>query len=157
MSVEIKDYYYGTILSAFEYMRMVLKDIPDEIIVQYNLKVLQCNDWVYIQIEKGMPGLKQAGKIANDKLRVHMKKHGYVPCPRTPALWRHITRPTIFTLVVDDFGIRYGSEADAHHLINTLRDLYEITIDWTGKLYCGLTLNWDYHNRRCTLSMPRYI
>ena len=86
-----------------------------------------------------------------------MTKYGYVPCPRTPALWRHITRPTIFTLVVDDFGIRYGSDADAHHLINALRDLYEITIDWAGKLYCGLTLDWDYHNRRCTLSMPRYI
>ena len=157
MSVDIKDYYYGTIMTEFEYMRMALRDIPNEIIQQYNLNSLQEDGWVYIQIEKGMPGLKQAGKIANDKLKLHMRTHGYIPCERTPALWRHITRPTIFTLVVDDFGIKYGSMADANHLINALRELYEITIDWTGKLYCGLTLDWDYFNRRCTLSMPNYI
>ena len=80
MSVDIKDYYYGTILERFEYMRMAIKDIPKEIIVQHDLRALQHDGWVYIQIEKGMPGLKQAGKIANDKLRLHMKKHGYEPC-----------------------------------------------------------------------------
>ena len=32
MFVDIKDYYYGTILSDLEYMRMTLKDIPDKII-----------------------------------------------------------------------------------------------------------------------------
>ena len=63
----------------------------------------------------------------------------------------------MFSLVVDDFGIKYASLTDANHLINSLRELYEITIDWTGKLYCGLTLEWDYYNRRCTLSMPGYI
>ena len=135
-------------------MQMALQDMPEEIIVQYGLRALESDGWVYIQIEKGMPSLKQAGKIANDKLKQHMKKHGYVPCSRTPALWKHITRPTIFTLVVDDFGIKYESVKDATHLINALRELYEITIDWTGKLYCGLTLDWDYYNRQCTLSMP---
>ena len=70
-----------------------------------------------------------------------MQKHGYGPCPRMPAFWRHIKRPTIFTLVVDDFGIQYSSVVDVNHLINALRDLYEITINWIGKLHCGLTLN----------------
>ena len=138
-------------------MPMVIKDIPKEIIVQYDLRALQYDGWVYIRIEKGMPGLKQGGKIANNKLRKHMKKHGYEPCPRTPALWRHITRPTMFTLVMDDFGIKYESLNNTNHLINALRKLYEITIDWTGNLYCGLTLGWDYYNRRCTLSMTGYI
>ena len=104
-----------------------------------------------------MPGLTQAGKIANNKLQTHMKKYGYELCPRTPDLWRHITRPTIFTLVVDDFGIKHGSLNDANHFINALREMYEITIDWIGKLYCGVTLGWDYYNRQCTLIMPGYI
>ena len=110
-----------------------------------------------MQIEKGMPGLKQAGKIANDWLRTHMKKYDYSPMSRTPALWKHATRPTIFVLVVDDFDIKYESLQDAHHLLNALRNLYGITVDWTGKLYCGLTLAWDYYNRTCQLSMPSYI
>ncbi|CAB9528638.1 expressed unknown protein [Seminavis robusta] len=32
-----------------------------------------------------------------------------------------------------------------------------MTTDWTGSLYCGLTLNWDYTNRTVDLSMPGYI
>ena len=136
---------------------MALRDIPDEIIAQYKLLELSTDGWVYMQIEKGMPGLKQAGRIANDQLTTHLQKYGYSSVPRTPALWKHTTKPTIFTLVVDDFGIKYESMADANHLLNALKDLYSITVDWTGKLYCGLTLAWDYYNRTCTLSMPGYI
>ena len=88
---------------------MSLRDIPEEIVSQYNLLRLSSNRWVYMQIEKGMPGLKQAGKIANDRLKAHLAKYGYTHVPRTPALWKHATRPTIFTLVVDDFGIKCES------------------------------------------------
>ena len=58
MSVDIKYYYYGTILERFKYMSMAIKDIPKEVIVQYNFRALQSDSWIYIQIEKGMPGLK---------------------------------------------------------------------------------------------------
>ena len=88
MSADIKEYYYGTRLKIFEYMRMALKDIPEEIIEQYDLPTMASDDWVYMQIEKGMPGLKQAGKIANDRLKKHLAKYGYTPVPRTPALWK---------------------------------------------------------------------
>ena len=102
---------------------------------------MSTDGWAYTQIEKGMAGLKQACKIANDKLKTHMEKYSYNPVPRTPALWTHATRPTTFTLVVDDFGIKYEIILDANHLLNALKDLYAITIDWSGKLYCGLTLD----------------
>ena len=36
MSADIKDYYYGTVLTILKYTRMSLKDIPDEIIRKYN-------------------------------------------------------------------------------------------------------------------------
>ena len=58
MSVDIKDYYYGTVLKKFEYMHMELCDIPDKIILQYGLKELKSGGWVSIQIENGMLGLK---------------------------------------------------------------------------------------------------
>ena len=35
ISVNIKDYYYGTVMKGFEYMQMALCDIPDEIVEQY--------------------------------------------------------------------------------------------------------------------------
>ena len=34
---------------------------------------------------------------------------------------------------------------------------YRITTDWTGSLYCGITLKWDYDKGTVELSMPGYI
>jgi hypothetical protein len=34
---------------------------------------------------------------------------------------------------------------------------YNISSDWKGSAYCGLTLEWDYKNRTVDLSMPGYI
>ena len=60
-----------------------------------------------MEIQKGMCGLPQSGKIENDKLKLHLEKFGYEPAPITPCLWRHQTQPLQFSLVVDDFGIIY--------------------------------------------------
>ena len=38
-----------------------------------------------------------------------------------------------------------------------MQELYIITTDWTGTLYCGLTLEWDYDARTVNYSMPGYI
>jgi hypothetical protein len=45
----------------------------------------------------------------------------------------------------------------AHHLIAALETDYTVSKDWTGGLYCGITLNWDYANKHVDLSMPGYI
>ncbi len=34
---------------------------------------------------------------------------------------------------------------------------YELTVDWTGKLYCEISLDWDYVNRWVDISMSGYI
>ena len=54
-----------------------------------------------------MPGLKQAGIIVNKRLTKHLQKFGYETVVHTPSLWRHKTIPITFTLVVDDFGVKY--------------------------------------------------
>jgi hypothetical protein len=60
MMMEIKNYYLGTPLPRFEYMKMLLSRFPEEIIKKYNLNALAVDGWVYIEIRKGMYGLKQA-------------------------------------------------------------------------------------------------
>jgi hypothetical protein len=72
-------------------------------------------------------------------------------------MWRHKTRHITFTLVVDDFGVKYIGNEHACHLLNALKQLYEVTYDWEGKLYCGILLKWDYENRTVDLSMPGCI
>ena len=157
MDADISNFYYKTPLDIYEYAQMPIKLIPQEIIDEYNLIDIAVNGIVYIEIRKGMPGLKQAGKIANDRLTIHLARHGYHPVPRTPSLWKHETNSIYFTLVVDDFGIKYTKKADADYLLQTLKKQYDITFDWEGKKYLGVDLDWDYINRTVTLSMPKYV
>jgi len=63
----------------------------------------------------------------------------------------------MFSLVVDNFGIQYVGHEHAQHLIEALREMYEVTVNMEGTLYCGLTLLWDYTARTVQLSMPGYI
>jgi hypothetical protein len=104
-----------------------------------------------------MYGLKQAGILAKQRLTTHLAKYGYHSTPRTPGLWRHKTTNLTFSLVVDDFGVKYTNKADAEHLVKTLTNLYTVSTDWTGTLYCGLTINWNYAERYVAISMPGYV
>ena len=86
-------------------MKMKLKIIPQEIINQYQLQDLEENYWVYMKIVKGMAGLKQAARLANERLVHHLVTYGYAPVQHTPSLWKHESNGILFSLVVDDFGI----------------------------------------------------
>jgi hypothetical protein len=57
-----------------------------------------------------------------------MAKHGYKET-RTPGLFLHETRPISFTLVVDDFGIKYTDKNDVQHLKTSLEEIYTMKID----------------------------
>jgi hypothetical protein len=65
MMMDITNYYLGTPLPRYEYMKMLLSRFPEEIIQKYSLNALAVDGWVYIEIRKGMYGLKQAGLLAN--------------------------------------------------------------------------------------------
>jgi hypothetical protein len=112
---------------------------------------------VYLEIRKGMYGLKQAGLLANQLLQKWLKTFGYYPARHTPGLWLHNTKPTALSLVVDDFAVKYVTESDANHLHDALLQHYEITTDWEGTVYSGITLDWDYKKRISDISMPGYI
>ena len=155
---DIKNFYLNSLMIIFEYMRLPIKIIPTEIVEQYKLQnVVTPDGWVYLEIRKGMYGLKQAGILANEQLTKHLALSGYHPTPRTPGLWAHKTRNIKFSLVVDDFGIKYNKKADAEHLLQTLRNKYQISVDWTGQLYCGLSIAWNYEQRHVDISMPGYV
>ena len=68
MCVDISNFYLNNPMDIYDYMKLPLDIIPEEIIQQYNLRNLEHKGFVYMEIKKGMYGLPQAGKIANDKL-----------------------------------------------------------------------------------------
>jgi hypothetical protein len=157
MMMDIKNYYLGTPLPRFEYMKMLLSCFPNEIIQKYNLNALAVDGWVYIEIRKDMYGLKQAELLAHQLLQTPLAPFGYYPARHTPGLWLHKTRPISFTLVVDDIAVKYVGKQHAEHLRNALLRTYELTTDWTETVYSGMTLKWDYNKRTCDISMPGYV
>jgi hypothetical protein len=124
MMMDIKNYYLGTPLPRYEYLRLPLAIIPDEVIGQYNLKSIAIDGWVYLEIRKGMYGLKQAGLLANQLLQKRLEPYGYYSARHNSGLWLHKSRPIAFTLIVDDFAVKYVGQENAHHLGNALLHNY---------------------------------
>jgi hypothetical protein len=158
MTMDIKDFYLNTPMARYEYMRLKISDMPDDVIEHYNLREIATPDgFIYCEIQKGMYGLPQAGIIAQELLADRLRNHGYTQSETTPGLWSHKSRPIQFSLVVDDFGVKYVGKENAEHLLNTIRKYYKCSSDWEGERYCGLTIKWDYVGRKVHLSMPKYI
>ena len=63
----------------------------------------------------------------------------------------------MFTLVVDDFGIKCINREVAEHLIATLKELYTVTVNWKEDKYLGFNIDWDYLAGTVTLSMRDYV
>jgi hypothetical protein len=134
-----------------------ISSLPQEIIDEFGLMELAHDGRVYIEIQKGMDGLPQAGILANELLQRRLALDGYRPTKHTHVLWKHKTRPVWFSLVVDDFGIKYIRRDNAEHLMVAIWKKYDISSDWTGSAYCGLKIEWDYTNATVDLYMPGYI
>jgi hypothetical protein len=146
--IDINNFYLNTPLGQFEYMVINLASLPQETIEKYDLNELAQDGKIYIKIQKGMYGLPQAGILTNELLQRNLATDGYRPTTHTHGLWTHDTRPIPFSLVVDDFGVKYVGREHVEHLMACIKKNYNISSDWNGTAYCGLTLDWDYKNRR---------
>jgi hypothetical protein len=157
MTMDIKDFYLNTPMARYEYMRLRLSDMPEYVIAHYKLNEIATPEgYIYCEIQKGMYGLPQAGIISQQLLEERLQKDGY-RSKTTPGLWTRDTHPISFSLVVDDFGVKYVGEENAKHLLDTVREYYKCSCDWEGERYCGLTIKWDYAGQKVHLSMPGYV
>ena len=146
-----------TPLDCFEYMGISLALFPQH--DQYGLTAKAKNGMVYVEIRKAIYGLPQAAALANKLIKEQLVPKGYFEVPHTPRLWKHVCCPIDieFTLVVDDFGIKYAGIRHADRIIRGFKSEYEISKDWKGGLYCGINLEWDYDKRALDFSMSGCI
>ena len=157
MAIDIKDFYLNTPLVKPEFLRMKLSYFPDDVIEHYKLKdKVDAKGNVYVKCVRGMYGLPHAGIIAQKLLETRLNEHGYFQSRITPGFWKHNTRPICFSLLVDDFGVKYTGDEHAEHLLAALRENYTVSPDWDGERYAGMTLDWDYARRQVHLSIPQY-
>ena len=111
-------------------MQIPLSTFPEPIINQYNLYEKSKDGYMYVNIRLSIYGLPQAGSLENKGLKENLATHGYFEVTHTPGLWKHITRPIYFSLVVDYFVMKYVDKSDADHLIAILKNRDKISRDW---------------------------
>eukprot|EP00804_Cyclotella_cryptica_P022892 CCRYP_005102-RB/>CCRYP_005102-RB protein AED:0.43 eAED:0.43 QI:0/-1/0/1/-1/0/1/0/176 len=149
--------YLQTPMDRYKYMRIIADLLPDAFKDAYNLWDKMYNGYVYMEIHRSSYGLPQAGIVANKLLKKRLASDGYFELPRTPGLFKHSSRPVQFSLVVDDFGIKYIGQQHLEHLIASIKQHYDVTVDYTGSLYCGITIDWQYNKGYLDISMPKYV
>ena len=68
-TVNIKDFYLNTPMPRYEYMRLKLEDLPKDFIEEYNFRDKVTKDeYIYVEICKGMYKLPQAGILVQELL-----------------------------------------------------------------------------------------
>ncbi len=103
---------------------MKLSDIPQEVINRYKLRDLATTDGsIHIKATKGMYGLPQAcllpyTLLMYTLLEKQLNERGCRQRKLIPGLWKHDWQPIQFTLVVDNFGVKYIGKKHALHLKN---------------------------------------
>ena len=125
--------------------------IPQEFLDKYNLQEKSHNVYIYARVTKGMYGLP------HDALVKHLEPYVCHPLIKTPLLCTHNSWPINFTLVVDNFGVKYLVKYHALHLKSALEDKYKVTIDWEGTLYIGIALKWNYEKGTVQISITGYV
>ena len=103
-----------------------------------------------------MYGLIEAGQLSNRRLVSLLSSFGFIETA-TPCLFRHLTRPISFVLVVDDFGVKYHSKVDFDFLVSALSSLYQVKAHPVASQFLGLALHHDTVARTIALSYPGYV
>ncbi len=142
MTIDISNFYLMAPLHCAKFIQIKLSDIPDEVIREYKLREKATNNGsIYIRAKRGMYGLPQTGLLANKLLKKRLNKHRYRQSKLVPGLWKHDTRLIQFTLVVNDFGVKYVGKEHAQHLKNAPEEHHKLTCNRTGKHYIRITLD----------------
>ncbi len=113
---------------------MPLTLFPEWIKIQFNMKTLAYNGYVHLKMRRAVWGLPQAGILANKTLRRKLAPFGYFEYVNTPGFWYHESCPISFTLIVDNFGVKYVNKDNVDHLIASIKTMYTLTEDWMRDL-----------------------
>jgi hypothetical protein len=114
-------------------MRLKLSDMLEDVIKHYKLlDIATPNGYVYCKIQQGMYGLPQAGIIAQELLAKRLKEHGYSQSKTTPGLWTHEWQPIRFSIVVNNFGVKYVGKEHVQHLLQTVQKYCKCSFETEG-------------------------
>ena len=115
MYIDVTYFYLNDRMDRENYMMIQIFMIMQEFIIAYNLKDKVHNGYISKRLTKVICELPHTGRIANYSFFQHLESYRYHTSNKTPGLWIHYSHPINFTLVVNDFGVKYpGKEYDLH-------------------------------------------
>ncbi len=125
-TIDIVDYYLGAILPSPESVRIDVSCISLPTLTKLGLlpflRHSHGKPFLFCDVLKTVPGLPQSGLLSQLRLVALLTQHGYSNIP--PPFFRHHTHSTAFSLVVDDFLVRYSHPSELDHLVSCLASLY---------------------------------
>ena len=81
------------------------------------------NMYIYINMQRNV-WFEASGYFYQQIVQIR-KPFGYHPEPHAVGMLSHETRKNKFCLCVDNFGITYFLNEDAHHLLNALKSFFQ--------------------------------
>jgi len=110
---------------------MPIKDIPEETIIEFNLRKFESNGIVAFKVPGCMYGLKEAGLIAQKVLLRILKENGYSEPDNMMIVRANDPKDNTAAVInVDNFGIKYTDEANARKMLNVIEgNGYVIKVD----------------------------
>ena len=164
-TIDLTDFYLGTPvtlpLSQRQYIRIDVDTYSPAVLSRLSLYPFirtgsAGKRYVVFRIDQTMYGLKEAGKLSQLRLVSLLAQSGFLET-QTPCLFRHLTRPIAFVLVVDDFGVKYQNRDDFDFLVSALSPLYQVKAHPISSKFLGFHLEHDRAHRTLSLSYPGYI
>ncbi len=163
-TIDTVDYYLGALLPSPESVRIDASSISIPTLTKLGLlpflRHSHGNPFLFCDVLKTVPGLPQSGLLSQLRLVALLTQRGFSETS-TPMLFRHRTHSTAFTLVVDDFLVRYSHPSELDHFVSCLSTLYELKVhqDLPRYTYLGYTIDYSPTplSPCMTLSMPNYV
>lgn len=156
-TADITDFYLGTPLDEPEYLIIQRSQLSQQYQDKYNDPRYWKNDTILMKVVKTIYGLKQSGLLSQKALVQHLKDNGYAQTKSNECLFTNLDNTVQFSLVVDDFGIKYTNIDNAKHLVSVLQMKYGVTVDWKGTKYLGMHIDFQKEKGRVHISMPTYV
>lgn len=110
-----------------------------------------------LKLKKGMPGLKQSGRIWNKTITAFFEKAGLRSIPADHSVFTNTSRSIIVAIYVDDLIILARTVAEMEPLKKALSEAFEMKDLGEAKYVLGVSIRRDRSQRTLAMDQEHYI
>ena len=131
MKIYIHNFHLITTMEYFEYMKLPIYWIQQEIMDNYRLRLLSHKGHINWKTHEVIYILPQAWLVENIITHKWLSKFRYHPYNHTKWLWNHEMKHIYFSRVVNRFCVKYTNMGHPEKLVKAPQNGYKsIAINW---------------------------